>query len=216
MPSTESPLVLGSSSRYRAELLARLGIPFTRESPDIDERAFDGDLEAIGPEALALKLAHAKADALVRPNGSRLVLCADQVGCARDDSGSVQLLSKPETEERCVDQLMSLAGRTHKLVNGVVLAIERTGERLEAIDVQELTMRAFDRPEAEAYVLEYRPLDSAGGYRIEDAGIRLFERIRSDDYTGIIGLPLLATATLLRRAGRLTPADDAPRRARST
>jgi len=62
---------------------------------------------------------------------------------------------------------------------------------------------AVEREEAEAYVQEFRPLDCAGGYRIEDAGIRLFERIRSDDYTGIIGLPLIATAKLLRRVGLL-------------
>ena len=64
-------------------------------------------------------------------------------------------------------------------------------------------MRAFGRSEAEEYVAGFAPLDCAGGYRIEDAGIRLFERIRSDDFTGIIGLPLLMTARLLRSAGLL-------------
>ena len=204
MHTSKPRLVLGSSSRYRAELLARLGVPFTQESPDVDERAFDDDLRAVGPEALALKIAHSKADVLVRTRGSRLILCADQVGSVEDDMGKVRLLSKPGTEDRCVEQLMALAGRAHRLVNGIVLVNERTSERLEAVDVQELTMRPFGRPEAEAYVREFKPLDSAGGYRIEDAGIRLFERITSDDYTGIIGLPLLATAALLRRAGVLT------------
>ena len=204
MHASTPRLVLGSSSRYRAELLVRLDVPFTQESPEIDERLFDEDFDRIGPEALALRLAHAKADALVRADGERQILCADQVGCVQDATGAERMLSKPETEERCVEQLMALAGRTHRLVNGVVLACERTGERLESIDVQELTMRSFDRREAEAYVRAYKPLDSAGGYRIEDAGIRLFERIRSDDYTGIIGLPLLATAELLRRVGLIT------------
>jgi septum formation protein len=64
-------------------------------------------------------------------------------------------------------------------------------------------MRPFDRTEAERYVARWRPLDSAGGYRIEDAGIALFERIESADFTGIVGLPLLAVARLLRAAGLL-------------
>ena len=66
-------------------------------------------------------------------------------------------------------------------------------------------MRAFGEVEARDYVSRHRPLDSAGAYRIEDAGIRLFESIEGNDYTGIIGLPLLAVAELLREAGLLEP-----------
>lgn len=197
-----STLVLGSSSRYRAELLGRLGVPFSQESPGVDERAHDGLLGALGAEGLALRLARAKAEALARPGGDRFLLCADQVGVVEDPDGP-RLLHKPGTEGRCVEQLLSLAGRTHALVNGVVLLEEASGAVHELVDRQELTMRPFGRAEAEAYVRAFRPLDSAGGYRIEDAGILLFERIRSDDFTGIIGLPLLATARLLRGVGLL-------------
>ena len=77
---TVTTLVLGSSSVYRARMLERLGVPFTQESPDVDERAFDGLLGELGPEGLALRLARAKADSLARPGGSRQLLCADQVG----------------------------------------------------------------------------------------------------------------------------------------
>lgn len=197
-------LVLGSSSRYRAQLLARLGVPFTQEAPEVDERAFDAEFETSSPEAFALTLARAKAGALVRPGGERWVLCADQVGVLERAEGA-RLLHKPGTVERCVEQLMELSGRTHLLVNGVVLQSEATGQRLETVDRQELTMRPFDEAEARAYVERFAPLDCAGGYRIEDEGIRLFERVRSDDHTGIIGLPLLSTAALLREAGLLAP-----------
>jgi len=197
----QSKLVLGSSSPYRAELLARLGIPFSQESPDVDERAFDGDFAAMGAGEFALTLARAKAEALAAAGGERYLLCADQVGVHPGGD----LLVKPGTEERCVEQLLGMAGGTHELINGVVLLEERSGRIWSHTDRQELTMRAFGRAEAEAYVREFQPLDCAGGYRIEDAGIRLFERIRSDDYTGIIGLPLLATARLLRQAGLLVP-----------
>ena len=199
-----TPLVLGSSSRYRAQLLRQLGVRFTQESPEVDERAFDPDFEQSTPEEFALTLARAKASALRRPGGDRWLLCADQVGVLEVD-GARRLLTKPGSPERCVEQLMSLSGRTHSLVNGLVLLHEGSGERLERSDRQELTMRPFERAEASAYVERFAPLDCAGGYRIEDEGIRLFERIRSDDHTGIIGLPLLATAALLREAGLLSP-----------
>jgi septum formation protein len=200
-----STLVLGSSSVYRVRMLEQLGVPFTQESPDVDEDAHYGLLSELGPEALALRLARAKADALARPGGSRHLLCADQVGVLEVEGEAPRLLHKPVTVDACVEQLMALSGRTHSLVNGIVLLDESTGEARELVDRQELTMRSFEEPEARAYVELRRPLDSAGGYRIEDEGIRLFERIRSEDHTGIIGLPLLATARLLREAGLLTP-----------
>lgn len=171
----------------------------------MDERAFDPRFEPSTPGDFALMLAHAKADALFREGGDRWLLCADQVGVLEVEGQPRRLLSKPETAERCVEQLMDLSGKTHSLVNGLVLMSEATGQSLEAVDRQELTMRPFERAEAAAYVDRFAPLDCAGGYRIEDEGIRLFQRIRSDDHTGIIGLPLLATAALLRRAGILVP-----------
>ncbi|QDV09812.1 Maf-like protein YceF [Planctomycetes bacterium Poly30] len=194
--------MLGSSSRYRAELLARLGVPFTQESPDVDEESYDVHFPSMSAEDFALTLARAKVAALRRQGGDRWLLCADQVGVL-ETGGERILLRKPGTPERCVEQLLRLAGRTHRLVNGVVLLSERDGTEYTAIDVQQLEMRPFERTEAEAYVELRAPLDSAGGYRIEDEGIRLFERIVSSDYTGIIGLPLIATARLFRQAGQL-------------
>lgn len=184
-------------------MLERLGVPFTQASPDVDERAFDGLLGELGPEGLALRLARAKADSLAREGGGRQLLCADQVGVLEVAGEPPRLLHKPGDEDACVAQLMALSGRTHALVNGIVLLDEDSGTARELVDRQELTMRPFDEAEARAYVQLRKPLDSAGGYRIEDEGVRLFERIRSDDHTGIIGLPLLATARLLRSAGLL-------------
>lgn len=198
-----APLVLGSTSRYRRELLERLGVPFSQAAPTFDERTHDARFGEVASGAFALELAVEKARSIAVEGGERWLLCADQVGVLTRDDGSRQMLTKPETPERCVEQLMELAGRTHALVNGIVLFHEGTGRQLTTTDRQELTMRAFGRDEAEAYVRDFAPLDCAGGYRIEDAGIRLFERIQSDDFTGIIGLPLLSTARLLREAGLL-------------
>jgi septum formation protein len=98
---------------------------------------------------------------------------------------------------------MRLSGATFRLVTGVVLLDAATGEAATAVDIQTLTMRAYGEREAADYVRRYQPLDCAGSFRIEDAGIKLFTRIDGADYTGIIGLPLLAVARLLRGVGLL-------------
>ena len=98
---------------------------------------------------------------------------------------------------------MRMSGRVLELVTGVVLLDAVTGAAHEAVDRQRLTLRAFARAEAETYVARHQPLDCAGSFRIEDAGITLFERIESGDFTGIIGLPLLAVCRLLRGIGLL-------------
>ena len=197
-------VVLASTSRYRAGLLGHLEVPFEQAAPDFDERALDHRFEELGAQAFALLLARGKAQSLRASYPEALILAADQVAVipAADDQPDQQL-HKPGTPERAVESLMRLRGRTHLLVNGIVLFDAREERIYEAGDVQRMTMRQFSRDEAQAYVDRHAPLDSAGSYRIEDAGIKLFERVESSDYTGIIGLPLLATAGLFRQAGLL-------------
>ncbi len=219
---TSAPrLVLASTSRYRAEVLGRLGVPFETRAPDVDERAFDDRFAGSTPERFACMLAAAKAEqvaAALRDEGgfahdvvhAGWVLGADQLAIMPGDPP--RLLHKPGTAERAVDQLMALAGRTHVLVTGVVLRPIGndfgnrfgTGRILEGADRVTLHMRAFGRDEAAAYIDAFAPLDCVGAYRIEDAGIRLVDAIEgSADPTSIIGLPLLLVARLLRQAGLL-------------
>jgi septum formation protein len=195
------PLILASTSRGRIELLARLEIPFTCEAPNFDERAEDHRFAELGPHAFALALARGKARSLAGrvPGSEAWVLAADQLAILDEPDGPV-LLHKPGTEQRAIEQLMQLRGRTHRLITAVVLT--RGAVEHHELDEQRLTMRAFDRAEAAAYVTRHRPLESVGSYHIEDAGIRLFERV-DGDYTGIMGLPLLAVCRLLRAAGLL-------------
>ena len=98
---------------------------------------------------------------------------------------------------------MRLAGHTHVLTTAVTLFDAKSGAHYPAIDVHHMTMRPFARAEASAYVEACRPLDCVGAYRIEDAGIALFQKIEGSDQTGIIGLPLIAVARLLRQVGLL-------------
>lgn len=194
-------LVLASTSRYRAALLARLGVAFEVAAPGVDERAFDDRWAEWGPERYALAVARAKAEAVAARMPGKVVLGADQVAVV-DEAGVAARLDKPMTPERNVAALMRLAGREHELVSGIVLVDGRSGRSLEHVDRQRLRMRPFTREEAEAYVARCAPLDCAGGYRIEDAGIALFSRVTGEDPTGIEGLPLIAVARMLRELAR--------------
>jgi len=166
---------------------------------DFDERAEDARLAELGVEGFALHLARGKAKSVRSRQVDAWILGADQVAVLPPD----ELMHKPGTPERAVEQLMRMSGRVLELVTGVVLLDAVTGATHEAVDRQRLTLRPFGRAEAEAYVERHRPLDCAGSFRIEDAGITLFDRIDSGDFTGIIGLPLLAVCRLLRGVGLL-------------
>lgn len=197
----EPALVLASTSRFRQELLGRLDIPFVGVAHRFDERGADHLFDAMGPADFALHLARGKARSLAPLHPQQFILAADQLAVLDEPEGPA-LLHKPKTHARAVEQLMRLRGRSHRLVTGVVLLAPGGVER-SVLDEQQLTMRSFEREEAAAYVERYEPLESCGSYHIEDAGIRLFERIASQDYTGIIGLPLLAVCGLLRSADLL-------------
>ena len=196
------PLVLASTSRYRHELLARLDLEFIAAAPDFDERAEDPHFAELGADNFALRLARGKAASLRAAHPRGWLLGADQVAVLAPG----ELLHKPGTAAHAVDQLMRMSGRVLELVTGVVLLDAVTGATHEAVDRQALTLRAYGRAEAEAYVTRHLPLDCAGSFRIEDAGIKLFSRIDGADFTGIIGLPLIAVCGLLRAVG-LLPAD---------
>lgn len=190
------PLVLASTSRYRHELLARLEVAFIAAAPDFDERAEDPRFAELGADAFAVRLAHGKAASLAGAHPDAWILAADQLAVLPGPPAEV--LHKPGSEDQAIAQLMRLSGRTFALINGVTLLDARTGAFRDAVDRQTLSMRPFAEAEAAAYIRRHRPLDCAGSFRIEDAGIKLFARIDSADFTGIIGLPLLAVARLLR------------------
>lgn len=191
----QQPLILASTSPWRRDLLGRLGLPFSVVDPDVDETPWhQGSLE---PEALVMALASAKAQAAVPlvPEGA-VILAADQV--AEIDG---QILTKPGTVERAVAQLGLLAGRTHRLLTGVVLLEAATGRELSHLDIEHLRMRDLTLLERSNYVAREDVLGCAGSYRIEGLGIALFESISLPDFTGVIGLPLLAVVRMLGEVG---------------
>lgn len=185
-------LILGSSSAYRRELLQRLRLPFSSESPDVDE----SQIKALGlpPLETAQQLAREKARAVAARHPDDVVIGSDQVAALDDE-----VLDKPGTAERAVDQLRRLRGREHRLMTAVALV--RDERLIEFHDITRLTMRDLSDREIERYVAAEQPLDCAGSYRIEGLGITLFERIDTRDQTAIVGLPLLRLSEALRALG---------------
>jgi len=186
------PLVLASTSRYRAALMDRLGIPYTVDAPGVDEAARPGE----SPAAACVRLAEAKARAVGGRHPGALVLGSDQI--ADCDGAHV---GKPGTPERARAQLSSLSGRTVVFHTGVALLDTATGAcAVERVDVRS-TLRQLSAREIDAYLEREAPLDCAGSVKSEGLGIALFERIESDDPSALVGLPLIATCRLLSRAG---------------
>lgn len=191
-------LVLASTSRYRAELLRRLGVAFEVVAPGVDEEAF----KAADPAAdqLVRELALAKARAVAARCGDAIVIGSDQ--CAELDGA---ILGKPGTAERAAAQLAALSGRTHRLWTGVALVDGRTGTARSHVDCHELSMRALDAAAIARYVESDLPLDCAGSYKIESLGIALFERVEGSDFTAITGLPLTVVVRMLAELGVEVP-----------
>jgi septum formation protein len=186
------PLVLASTSRYRRELLERLGLPFEVAAPGVDESARPGE----APADTALRLAEAKARAVASGRREGLVIGSDQVaGC------DGEALSKPETHEVAVAQLRRLAGRTITFHTAVAVLNAATGRlQKDLVDVVS-TFRPLSPAEIETYLRREQPYDCAGGVKSEALGIALFDRIASDDPTALVGLPLIALARMLRAEG---------------
>jgi len=196
MISAPRPLILGSTSRYRRELLSRLHLPFDTASPQVDETPLPGE----APRALAERLALAKARAVAARHPQAIVIGSDQVA---DLNGAA--LGKPGTHQRAAEQLARMSGARvifHTAVAVVCQACGYQGQDLAAVEVQ---FRPLAADEIERYLHAEQPYDCAGSAKSEGLGITLTEAIVSDDPTALIGLPLIRTARLLRAAGVLLP-----------
>jgi septum formation protein len=191
-------LVLASTSPYRRALLERLGLPFRCVSPRVDEEALKAERAGETPEALAERLALAKAASVADAFPAATVIGSDQL-VAIDG----EVLGKPGTADRAVAQLLRLAGHSHRLITAV--AILDRGRVVSHTDVTTLHMRPLTAAELARVVAADSPLDCAGGYKLEARGITLFERIDSADHTAIVGLPLIALTTILRDLGYELP-----------
>ncbi len=197
-PSTSlrTGLVLASSSGSRAAMLEAAGVRFEAVAPDIDEDAVKIELQDITAATLAATLAQKKALA-VRGDHGVLVLGSDSV---LEDPDGV-LLSKPDRPQTLRAQLLSLAGRSHKLISAA--AVAEGGDIVwRATEIATMHMRVMSPAFVDAYVA--REWDHVrwcvGGYRFEASGAQLFDRVEGSHFA-ILGLPLLPLLAYLRERG---------------
>jgi septum formation protein len=186
------PLILGSTSRYRRELLERLRLPFEVCAPDVDETPLPGE----APAALAARLALAKAQAVARQFPQAIVIGSDQVA---DVAG--QSIGKPGSHERAREQLRMMSGRTVVFQTAVAVVCAANGFAAQDLAPVRVRFRELSDVEIENYLVQEQPYDCAGSAKSEGLGISLLAAIESDDPTALIGLPLIRTSALLRQAG---------------
>ena len=190
-------LILASTSRYRQNLLKRLGLPFTCITPNVDEAIVAGETAS----ARAQRLAHLKAASVLPDHAGpdALVIGSDQVACLSD-----QILRKPGTADRAVAQLTQCSGRQIRFWTGLSL-LSNTGQKWDKMVYSDVTLRHLTPEEIKHYIeLDY-PLDCAGSFKWESLGISLFERLETEDPTALEGLPLIKLCGLLRAAGLSVP-----------
>lgn len=196
MSQGKRALVLGSTSRYRRELLERLRQPFEVLAPEVDETPLAGE----APAALAQRLALAKARAVAAQRPDAIVIGSDQVA---DLDG--EPLGKPGNHERAVAQLRRMSGQTVLFQTALAVVCLETGFEASELALVKVVFRQLDDATIERYLRAEEPYDCAGSAKSEGLGIALLERIDNDDPTALIGLPLIHTARLLRQAGLQLP-----------
>jgi septum formation protein len=190
--SRQASLILASTSRYRRELLERLRLRFTVESPNVDETALPGE----NPAQMAKRLALEKARAVAQRHRDAVVIGSDQVA---DLQG--RAIGKPGDHARAVLQLQEMSGQ--RVVFQTAVAVVNASNGFEAVELAPVVVRFRQLADAdiERYLRAEQPYDCAGSAKSEGLGIALLESIESDDPTALIGLPLIRTCGLLQRAG---------------
>jgi MAF protein len=189
-------ILLASSSPYRRGLLDRFLVEFEAVSPDIDESSADG----LEPAELARHLARAKAEAVSASSRNALIIGADQLA-ALDG----RVLGKPGSHQKAVEQLLAASGKSVTFLTAVCMLDPVTRKRYEHTDETIVHFREFDRRLAEAYLRLDEPYDCAGSFKLEGAGFLLFESVKTDDPTALIGLPMIWISDRLLELGYLLP-----------
>lgn len=194
-------IVLASTSPYRMQLMRQLGLPFHVAAPQYQEQI---DQE-IAPELLVKHQAAGKAKSLAQKYPDALIIGSDQVFV--DASG--RILGKPDSLEGAVRQLRSMAGKSHTFYTGLSVYDSNRDEALTGFATYRVTLRALTEQEIRCYLQRENPLDCAGSFKVEGLGIALMQRLEGDDYTTLIGLPLIKLVDFLGHFGVQVLGDQA-------
>ena len=189
-------LILASASKYRKELLERLGLAFESIASDVDEDVFKQQIK--NPQELAATLAHQKAKSILDKHIDAVVIGSDQVAFVDD-----MILGKTGSLEGSIEQLKLLSGKTHALITAYCVMDQE--QSLTKINTTYLKMKSLNESQIKNYLSFDNPFDCAGSYKLEQRGISLFEEIRTEDHTAIIGLPLVQLGVDLEKFGFIIP-----------
>lgn len=199
--TTPAALILASTSPYRRALLERLRLPFACVAPGIDENRRPGE----PPRELAMRLALAKAQHVATQHPSAWVIGSDQVAVLGAPATDAEILGKPGTPAKCIAQLHASSGRQLAFLTAVAVVRGIDARQYTFVDTTCVQFRQLDAATIERYVALEAPLDCAGGVKSEGLGVSLFEWVESRDPSGLIGLPLIQLAAVLREVGYRLP-----------
>ncbi len=185
-------IILASTSRYRRQLLQQLQIPFETAPPRFEEVMDD----SVAPALLVRHLALGKAQSLASDYPDALIIGSDQVFV--DQRG--RILGKPLDYHNAEQQLRQMAGRSHCFYTGIALYDSRTGSATTDYATMNVTLRPLSNTQISDYLQRETPFDCAGSFKVEGLGIALIETLEGEDYTALIGLPLIKLVTLLQQA----------------
>ena len=185
-------IILASTSRYRRELLARLGLPFEVASPDVDETALPNE----APRDTAARLAEAKARAVAARFAHALVIGSDQVAVLGEAT-----LGKPGDHDTALRQLRAMRGKEVVFHTALCLYNSLSGEAQTRVVPFYVRFRDYSDEQIERYLRKEQPYDCAGSARAEGLGIALIAAMRGEDPNALIGLPLIALTEMLAAQG---------------
>jgi len=184
-------LILASTSPYRQRLLSQLGLAFTVAAPQFDERLDQG----VAPELLVRHQALHKAKSLAGRFADALIIGADQVFV----DARHRVLGKPGSVEQAVMQLQEMQGRTHTFYTGVAVYDSASGVGQAVCETFTVALRPLSDEQIRRYVARDNPVDCAGSFKVESLGIALMEKLAGDDYTTLVGLPLIRLVDILEQ-----------------
>lgn len=189
---TNYHLLLASSSVYRREILQKLRLPFTYAAPDIDENPLPNEPAS----DLVRRLAETKAISLSAHYPDHLIIGSDQVATLDN-----QIIGKPHTHAKAVEQLTSFRNRTVVFLTGLCLYNATTKRRQICIEHYSVSFRDLADAQIDTYLTLEQPYDCAGSFKSEGLGISLFSKMEGEDPNTLIGLPLIALIKMLNNEG---------------
>ncbi len=185
-------LILASTSPYRRELLARLGVPFETVAPEVDETPLPGE----SPADTAMRLSLLKAQAVARHHPDALIIGSDQVALLDGEQ-----LGKPGDHANAVTQLRRMRGKTLEFHTALTLLDAASGRAQTANVPVRLVMRNYSDAQIEAYLRKDQPYNCCGSARSESLGIALIARFETEDPNALVGLPLIKLTEMLANEG---------------